>query len=289
MANDQLEVAEVKAETADDDGHVGELIASFQSFFASSTFSDLTIITKDQEFKVHKLIVCSQSGFFARLFKQNWKEAEENVVRLNEDDPRAVEAMVHFMYGFNYNNSGSEHGRVSPMLLNVKVYQVADKYDIPKLKAQAKENFTVAINKCWEMDDFPTAIEDAYSTTTSGIEAFEILLSAYHQNISMSCWRMRILRKSYATLLASPLILCRKTQKNKLTGTQKESNIGVLSVLKSFASWHSQFPYIAPYAEKARVTGHLLLDRPLRCLVHSQIQLPMGSALRTISRNSPPQ
>lgn len=32
MANDQLEVAEVKAETADDDGHVGELIASFQRF-----------------------------------------------------------------------------------------------------------------------------------------------------------------------------------------------------------------------------------------------------------------
>ncbi|KAJ9194390.1 hypothetical protein DTO164E3_5368 [Paecilomyces variotii] len=186
MANDQLEVAEVKAETADDDGHVGELIASFQSFFASSTFSDLTIVTKDQEFKVHKLIVCSQSGFFARLFKQNWKEAEENVVRLNEDDPRAVEAMVHFMYGFNYNNSGSEHGRVSPMLLNVKVYQVADKYDIPKLKAQAKENFTVAINKCWEMDDFPTAIEDAYSTTTSadrGLRDPLVSLSLEHIDI----------------------------------------------------------------------------------------------------------
>ncbi|KAJ9216760.1 hypothetical protein DTO166G4_1606 [Paecilomyces variotii] len=168
MGNDQLEIAEVKSGTADDDGHAGELITSFQSFFVSSTFSDLTIVTKDQEFKVHKLILCAQSGFFTRLFKQNWKEVEESVVRLDEDDPRAAEAMVHFMYGYNYNNSGSDHGRVSPMLFNIKVYQIGDKYDIPKLKAQAKENFTVAIDKCWEMDDFPTAIEDAYSTTTSG-------------------------------------------------------------------------------------------------------------------------
>jgi hypothetical protein len=32
----------------------------------------MTIVTSEKEFKVHKLLVCSQSGFFARIFDGNW-------------------------------------------------------------------------------------------------------------------------------------------------------------------------------------------------------------------------
>lgn len=89
-------------------------------------------------------------------------------MRLDEDEPRSVEAMIHFMYGFSYDSSGSDRGRVSPMLFNVKVYQVGDKYSIPRLKEEAREKFTAAIKTCWEMDDFPVAITEAYSTTSRG-------------------------------------------------------------------------------------------------------------------------
>lgn len=53
--------------------------------------------------------------------------------------------MIHFMYGFEYDSSGSDHGRVSPMLFNVNVYQIADKYGVPKLKDRAKEKFKKAL------------------------------------------------------------------------------------------------------------------------------------------------
>jgi hypothetical protein len=75
--------------------------------------------------------------------------------------------MIYFIYGFNYDSSGSDQGRNSAMLFNVKVYQIGDKYDIPKLKEQSREKFSIAIETCWEMDDFPIAIASAYSTTTS--------------------------------------------------------------------------------------------------------------------------
>lgn len=75
--------------------------------------------------------------------------------------------MIHFMYGFDYDSSGSDQGRISPMLFNVNVYQIGDKYGVPRLKEQAKEKFAVAINACWQMADFPVAIASAYSTTTS--------------------------------------------------------------------------------------------------------------------------
>jgi hypothetical protein len=95
------------------------------------------------------------------------QETQEATIRLVEDDPIAIEAMIHFMYGFDYDSSGGDRGRVSPMLFNVKVYQVGDKYDVPKLKAQARQKFINAIEKCWEMDDFPVAIADTYTTTIS--------------------------------------------------------------------------------------------------------------------------
>lgn len=135
---------------------------------------------------MHKLIVCGQSEYFSALFKHNWKvsslarhgkgslqltwtrqEVKENVIRLEDDDPRALEAMIHFMYGFNYDSSGSDLGRISPMLFNVHVYQIGDKYGIPSLKEQAKEKFAAVIKTCWGMDDFLIAIASTYSTTPS--------------------------------------------------------------------------------------------------------------------------
>lgn len=69
------------------------------------------------------------------------------------------------MYGFDYISSGSESSRVSPMLFNVKVYHIADKYDIPQLKEVAKKKFETAVKTCWQMDDFPIAITEVYSGT----------------------------------------------------------------------------------------------------------------------------
>lgn len=46
--------------------------AKNRSFFLSSQFSDLVIKTTEQEFKVHKLIVCAQSEYFAQVYKGDW-------------------------------------------------------------------------------------------------------------------------------------------------------------------------------------------------------------------------
>ncbi|KAI2707456.1 hypothetical protein CBS147354_9518 [Penicillium roqueforti] len=182
MGSDQPVTVKIQAEAMEADGNEGDLTASIQ---------------RDQKFEVHKVIVCGQSEYFSRLFGHNWKEVNENVIRLEDDDPRALEAMIHFFYGFNYDSSGSDQGRTSPMLFNVKVYQIGDKYGIPKLKAQAKEKFSVAITTCWEMDDFPTAIASAYSTTSSADRGLRDLLvstslehikprsSSQHGNLSM--------------------------------------------------------------------------------------------------------
>ncbi|CRG90850.1 hypothetical protein PISL3812_07896 [Talaromyces islandicus] len=142
-----------------------DLGASIKSYLLSGQFSDLTIRTIDQEFKVHRLVVCGQSEYFSRLYKGEWTETNTNDIPLHDDDPGAIQAMIHFMYGFDYDSSGSEHSRASPMLFTVKVYQVADKYAVPQLKQKAKEKFETIVQTCWQMDDFPVAIAEAYKCT----------------------------------------------------------------------------------------------------------------------------
>ncbi|KAI9036230.1 BTB/POZ domain-containing protein [Aspergillus affinis] len=127
----------------------------------------MTIVTKNREFKVHKVIVCGQSGAFSHALRNDWMEAKTATVDLAEDDPTTIEAMIHFMYGINYENSSSDHDRGFPMLFNIRVYQVGDKYDVPKLKSQARENFINALEKNSKIDDLPLAIADAYQKTVS--------------------------------------------------------------------------------------------------------------------------
>ncbi|PYH94880.1 BTB/POZ domain-containing protein [Aspergillus ellipticus CBS 707.79] len=89
------------------------------------------------------------------------------------------------MYGFEYDSSGSEQGRTSPMLFNIKLYQVGDKYAVPQLKLKAKEKFETIAKTCWQMDDFPTAIADAYKSTPRedrGLRDILVRVSREHLN-----------------------------------------------------------------------------------------------------------
>ena len=62
--------------------------------------------------------------------------------------------MLNFMYRFDYDAGGIDQALVSPMIFNVKVYSIADKYDVQMLKSQAKEKFKKVVKTCWNMDDF---------------------------------------------------------------------------------------------------------------------------------------
>ena len=75
--------------------------------------------------------------------------------------------MLQFMYSFDYDASGSADSSASPMVFNVKVYSVADKYDVPALKSQARQKFETTAKTCWDMDDFPDAVVQVYNSTTS--------------------------------------------------------------------------------------------------------------------------
>ncbi|KAH7396488.1 BTB/POZ protein [Phaeosphaeria sp. MPI-PUGE-AT-0046c] len=141
------------------------LLDYLPDYHKSPILSDGTIRCGETEFPIHKIIICAQSKFFLNAFTGEWKESSGNVLSLDGDEVSTVEAMLRFFYTFDYDASAATNGNTSPMVFNVKVYSVADKYDIPTLRVQAKEKFQKAVETCWDMDDFPYAIAEVYSST----------------------------------------------------------------------------------------------------------------------------
>lgn len=93
--------------------------------------------------------------------------------------------MLRFMYAFDYDGSGNDQERVSPMIFNAEVYSIADKYDVQALKIRAKEKFDKAVWTCWDMDDFPRAITEVYSSTPSTDKGLrDALVEIAFQNIN---------------------------------------------------------------------------------------------------------
>lgn len=93
------------------------------------------------------------------------QETVDNVIKLEEDDPYAIEAMIRFMYGYSYDSSSNNNGRISPMVFSARVYRTADKYGVATLKQLSKDKFNQATRTCWDMDDFPQVITDVYDTS----------------------------------------------------------------------------------------------------------------------------
>ncbi|KAF2121999.1 hypothetical protein BDV96DRAFT_640068 [Lophiotrema nucula] len=53
---------------------------------------------KEKKFLVHKDLIASRSQFFATALSGPWKEAEDKVVKLSDDDPQTFELYVQLLY-----------------------------------------------------------------------------------------------------------------------------------------------------------------------------------------------
>lgn len=104
-----------------------------------------------------------------------------------DDDPQSVDCVVQYFYRLDYHDPclaisqtakiGDIRGEAtnlptditgpkSPdLVLHVKVYALAEKYDIPPLKALSLEKFQEAVQQEWNSDHFLDAAREAYTST----------------------------------------------------------------------------------------------------------------------------
>ncbi|KAF2429763.1 hypothetical protein EJ08DRAFT_734715 [Tothia fuscella] len=161
------------------DFRIGGHVAGLQRIWESGDYSDIIIRHEHsgKEWKLHKVILCAHSEFFAAALRENTlKEGEMNVLSVDSMyDEEATTAMIEFMYRLQYDDTNRED---CPMVFNVRVYTIADYYLMPGLRALALEKFaTLSDAGGWNSVDFVYAIELAYSFKLYSESSFRELVS----------------------------------------------------------------------------------------------------------------
>jgi len=93
------------------------------------------------------------------------QEAASNTIDLEDDDPAIIRRMVNYMYQLDYTYEPKAEHETSHMMIDVQMYAIADKYDIPGLKRLAILKFRGLTNASWKTPAFPEAIKAIYETT----------------------------------------------------------------------------------------------------------------------------
>jgi hypothetical protein len=74
--------------------------------------------------------------------------------------------MISYLYTFDYDENG-KGGQSTAGFSNVRVYAIAEKYNIPLLKEVAKEKFVKWAENHWSHCDFPVVAREVYESTPS--------------------------------------------------------------------------------------------------------------------------
>ncbi|KAI7238339.1 hypothetical protein KC330_g2593 [Hortaea werneckii] len=114
------------------------LTLDVKEWFDQKAFSDVTVRYDTNERKCHKLILCAKSDYFKELLGpgKQFVEAQQSTVELKDDDNAAVEAMLRWLYTFDYEKTRTaEHE--SPYDFHLNVVVVADKYLLHGLRDEA--------------------------------------------------------------------------------------------------------------------------------------------------------
>ncbi|KAF5712000.1 n-carbamoyl-l-amino acid hydrolase [Fusarium mundagurra] len=153
---------------------VEEFLKSLGEYHNSDALSDVIVVCDGQEFKAHRVILSAHSKFFAKALNGNWKESSERKIDIKDFDPSIVEAMLRFLYSFEYTNT---YG-TSSMVFDAQMWQIADKYDIPALMTESKKKFEIAVTTGWSMDDFPTAVAIVYESALPGLRDLVVVTAS---------------------------------------------------------------------------------------------------------------
>ena len=112
---------------------------------------------------------------------------------MKDDDPTDVDSMIHGIYGLDYDDKIDIFGDpVNPVISNLRVFLIADKYDVPAVRATSKEKFRGLVSSVpeteKEWDALIEAVRFFYEIPSSPIQDLkEIILTSFCDHFTKFC------------------------------------------------------------------------------------------------------
>lgn len=160
---------------------------------AKRKFVDVPTVTlivgeNKKPFQVHLDLLCEASPIFKAAFSGNFKESSEKTMQLPADDESIFELFVDWLYYQRYEMipevEGDEYEASGVFLQAFKLFVIADKYEVIKLKSRVIETLFVA-GKVSKWGLTLSSLDYAYEHTTQGSGLRKLLADSFAWNIDL--------------------------------------------------------------------------------------------------------
>ncbi|KAL8768425.1 MAG: hypothetical protein Q9209_005331 [Squamulea sp. 1 TL-2023] len=156
------------------------LLVQLSNAQKTDKYHDLIISCKGTEWRVHRVIVCTQSEYFEKACQTGLKEGKTGRIDLKEEDPAMIDRLVNYLYKCNYDdyatlpltNSQRQFPAEYPIQTRqlaciVDMYVRGDRYQIAGLKDLSKAKFSAALPNRWNKENLLDVIWTIYDNTVS--------------------------------------------------------------------------------------------------------------------------
>ena len=124
-------------------------------------------------FSIHRDQLCEASSFFKAAFQGNFLEGSEMRMRLPEEEKHTFELFIEWLYNRSYEICNIEdeaegEGFMEP----IKLYILADKYDVTVLKSHVITQLFALRNEKWVPDSDTVAYAYVHTPRSSHLRKF---------------------------------------------------------------------------------------------------------------------
>lgn len=196
----------------------------------SSRFSGVPTVTilvgeNSTPFSIHRDQLCEASSFFKAAFEGAFLEGSEMRMSLPEEEDHTFDLFIQWLYNQGYEISDQNHNdRGQRFMEPVKLYVLADKYDVTDLKSHVITKLFALRNEKWVPGLATVAY--AYEHTPQNSRLRKLLADWWACRVDPHCFRLGVTQgwlKEHPEVAISVIssfanIMSRRTQKSLFVG-----------------------------------------------------------------------
>ncbi|KFY28058.1 hypothetical protein V491_00664 [Pseudogymnoascus sp. VKM F-3775] len=143
----------------------------FDRLFNNEKYSDVTLLIGESKtsFPAHRLVLGTRSPYFDVALQSKFKEASTGEFVFDKESPHALWRALQYMYTGDYTDDSSpslsSEGDDLELLKHLRVYALADMFQIENLKTIACKKFQQQLQHHWISDTFVDCIREVYMTS----------------------------------------------------------------------------------------------------------------------------